>query len=188
MKSEPVYARLHAHIHAFFSGHETTRLTWKKGPIGDVLPEFHVLRVAPGPKTNLWTYVSIGAWEVDRDTSGGLEFFVVGNEENERYVEALAMTAFYHQAHHLGKSHTFPIGEPWWPDSPLDHLLLSLPYIFGPEFEVCSLPDRHIHFLWLLPITQAEREFKAANGLDALEERFEQSGIEYWNPLRTSLV
>ena len=47
-------------------------------------------------------------------------------------------------------------------------MLVSLPYPFGPELEVCQLPDGELHVLWLLPITLAEREFKVREGLEAL--------------------
>ena len=49
-------------------------------------------------------------------------------------------------------------------------MLISLPYPFGPELEVCCLRERHFHLYWVLPITKAEREFKAEHGQDALEE------------------
>jgi len=42
--------------------------------------------------------------------------------------------------------------------------------------------------LWLLPITQEERDFQIENGLDALEEQFEEKGLEYWNPARASVI
>jgi hypothetical protein len=47
-------------------------------------------------------------------------------------------------------------------------MLVSLPYPFGRPLEVCCLGDEHIHVFWLLPITRAERAFKAREGLEAL--------------------
>jgi hypothetical protein len=40
----------------------------------------------------------------------------------------------------------------------------------------------------LLPITKTERDFKVAQGLEALESLFEEVGIEYWDPFRSSVV
>jgi hypothetical protein len=54
-----------------------------------------------------------------------------------------------------------------------DHWLVSLPYPFGPELQQCHVGDRHVDFLWLVPITKAERDFKASHGQEELEERFE---------------
>jgi hypothetical protein len=65
---------------------------------------------------------------------------------------------------------------------------LSVPYLFGPDLEVCELGDRHVHFLWVLPITERERDYKTEHGLEALEQRFEVTGLEYWNPMRDSVV
>jgi hypothetical protein len=101
------------------------------------------------------------------------------------------MTAYYHAGQtpqRLDVGHTVPIGEPWLPGSTCDHLLVSLPYIFGSDFEMCRWRNGHARVLWLLPITSAEREFKIEHGLDALEERFEAESVDYTNPLRGSVV
>jgi hypothetical protein len=43
-------------------------------------------------------------------------------------------------------------------------------------------------FRRLLPITGAERDFKAANGLEALESRFERARLDYWDAGRRSVA
>ena len=84
--------------------------------------------------------------------------------EDLRHVELLTMTAYYHHTDGLGLGHTFPIGEPWLSGSACDHMLVSLPYPFGPGLEVCCLGEQNLRLSWLLPITKAEREFKAEHG------------------------
>lgn len=69
-----------------------------------------------------------------------------------------------------------------------DHLLISLPYPFGPELQVCHIGERHVDILWLLPITEAERDFKAARGHEELEQRFEAAGLRYWEIDRSSAL
>ena len=59
---------------------------------------------------------------------------------------------------------------------------------YGPALQCCHVGDRHIDFLWLLPITQAERDFKASHGQEALEQRFEAAGLRYWDINRDSVV
>jgi hypothetical protein len=54
--------------------------------------------------------------------------------------------------------------------------------------EVCNFRDWHLHVLWLLPITKAERELKVKEGLEALEQRFDACALEYWIPDRASVV
>ena len=88
----------------------------------------------------------------------------------------------------MGQGHTFPIGEPWLQGSECEFMLVSVPYPFGPELEVCKLAEGHLHFFWLLPITKAEREFKIREGQEALEQRFDARAVEYWKPDRDSAV
>ena len=74
------------------------------------------------------------------------------------------------------------------PGSSCDHMLVSLPYPFGPDLQACHVGDLHVEVLWLLPITQAEREFKAASGQEALEQRFDEAALRYWDIRRASVV
>jgi hypothetical protein len=98
------------------------------------------------------------------------------------------MTVFYNRTGKLGLGHTVPIGEPWLPGSGCDHLLISLPYPFGPDLQTCHVGDRHIDILWLLPITERERTLKVSSGLESLESRFEGAGLRYWKAVRESIV
>ncbi len=81
-----------------------------------------------------------------------------------------------------------PIGEPWLPGSACDYFVISLPYPFGADLETSHVGDRHVDFLWLVPITEAERDFKVTHGLEALEQRFEDAALRYWDPYRSSLA
>jgi hypothetical protein len=122
----------------------------------------------------------------------GLEFLLIAPDEAERHVLSIAMNAYYHAnpdvSFRLDHGHTVPIGEPWSPGSPCDHMLVSLPYPLGPDFEVCEWDGGHARLLWLLPITEAERDFKAEHGLEALEQRFDDAALEYWDAARASVV
>jgi hypothetical protein len=186
MELDKTYSALEHHVRNFFGEHELSELAWTQGPIRHTLPRFRVLRVSPGPKTNLWVYISLGAWEAREESN--IEFIVIAPEESPRHVELLAMAAYYHSNHQLGLGHTVPIGEPWLEGSCCDCMLVSLPYTFGPDLEICNVNGGHIHLFWLLPITQAEREFKVRNGQESLEEEFEKQGLEYWRIDRESVV
>ena len=185
---DDVCGALEEHVRRFFEGHRIDVFTWKAGPILATNPHFRALRVAPKSPGGLWTYVSTGGWAATPDADHGLEFIMTVPAETPRAIEMLAMTVYYHRGGRLGLGHTYPIGEPWLPASRCDYMLVSLPYPFGPDLQLCHVGDRHVDFLWLLPITQAEQEFKAANGLEALEKRFEEEGLRYWEVERKSLV
>jgi hypothetical protein len=57
-----------------------------------------------------------------------------------------------------------------------------------PNLEHCQVSDGEVRFLWLLPISKDERDFRKAHGTGALEKIFDDRGIEYWNPRRESVV
>lgn len=176
------------HIREFFADHSVTEHQWPFGPVHEAMPEFRVLCAAPGNHTPCWTYLSVGASSIENKELGLLEFFIISPVEHLRNVELVTMAAWYHKTNKLGHGHTFPIGEPWLEDSHCDHMLISTPYPFGPDLEICNCPNGHIHLFWLLPITEAERDYKVAHGLESLEQLFEDAGLEYWNVSRPSVI
>jgi hypothetical protein len=186
--ADAVYAGLRQHVRTFFKGPPEEEHCWTVGPAADILPRLRIIEFAPGPRANLWVYVSLGAWEANPDGDAKLEFLIMAPYQDLRHVELLTMTVWYHSRQTLGLGHTFPIGEPWLRGSLCDHMLVSRPYPFGPELEICQLGEQHLHVFWLLPITPQERAFKVANGLEELEQRFEAAGLQYANPLRSSVV
>jgi len=67
-------------------------------------------------------------------------------------------------------------------------MLVSLPYPFGPDLEICCVDGEHISLYWLLPITAAENQNATQNGTEALEQIFDREALEYWDFKRKSLV
>ena len=189
--SDPA-AALDEHVHSFFAGHAVESLTWDTGPLYRRVPGFRVHAVAPGPRgRNAWTYVTTGCWQAVHQDGHGLEFVCATREFTMRAVELLARNAYFHagpEEQSLGLGHTVNLGEPWLPDSACDHALISLPYPWGPELEACDWVGGHAQLLWLLPITEAERDFKVEHGLEALEERFERARLDFTNAGRASVV
>ena len=152
------------------------------------MPDFRILVVAPGPRSGYWAYVTAGCWSAVNADGHGIEFVMMSQRREQAVLDILAMVAFYHADHHLDHWHSVPIGEPWLPGSSCDHLLVSLPYMHGPELEECDLPEGHARLLWLLPITSAERDFRRQHDTEALEQRFDDVGIDPTDPLRASVV
>ena len=102
-------------------------------------------------------------------------------------VDLLAAVADYHLAGaSLGLHHTVNLGQPWLAGSACSFGYLSQPYLDGPQLEWMDEP--RVRFLWLIPITPAEREFKVQFGADALEVRFETAQFDYLNPLRPCVI
>ena len=178
--------RVRHHLRRFFEGHGYTEHSWNRGPAARDLPELRVAEFAPGPKTGLWVYATVGASRADVEPR--LEFVLAAPAQHARNIELVTMTAWYHRRERLGLGHTFPIGEPWLPGSLCTSMLVSLPYPFGPDLENCRLPDGDVRVLWLLPITEAEKRYKNTAGVEALEQRFDAAALEYWRPDRPSAV
>jgi Suppressor of fused protein (SUFU) len=177
-----------AHLNSFFAGHIVAERRWLLGPMVREHPSFYVLEVAPGPRSSLWVYVSVGASDMRQNEGAALEFILACPSQSDRGVELVTMSARYHRTQGLDQGHTLPIGEPWLPGATCDHILISLPYPWGPDFEVLRYAQSHIHILWLLPITAAERGYKAEHGQEALEVLLEKEGLEYWRVDRCSVT
>ena len=189
MRTEETYAALKAHVSAHFP--EWEAFSWDHGPIMGRYPNFRVLRVPPFAAGEPWLYTTIGAWEATRDGDHGFEFFILSPAETPYHVETLAVLTLHHAEPEtrITPGRVLDLGgRPWIEGSEIDHFLVTLPYPFGPEFEHAELPDRHVRFLWLVPITRAEAEYIRAHGVDAFEDLAEESGLEFATVDRKSLV
>lgn len=157
------------------------------------LPNLRLATVEPAGDRPYAVYATIGSWDVVRHGEHGIEFVILGYEQDRAdHLQRLAMVAHYHanddESFELDHGHTLPLGEPWLPGSTLDTVLVSLPYPLGPDFEVCEWEGGHARMLWLLPISDAEREFGRTHDLESLESRFDQARIDYLDPNRPSVV
>jgi hypothetical protein len=121
----------------------------------------------------------------------GLELhLLVRDQDGERatvsILETLTAVAHFHRTGSpLGMGHTVNFGRGYLPGSTCTHGLLSLPYLDGPRLEWLEAP--RVRFLWLIPVTLREVEFKKSHGLDALEERLESARFDYLDPQRASV-
>lgn len=187
---EEVFEGERSHLDAFWRDRPHEEFVWTLGPIGQSLPRFRVRRVAPAQRRDPWVYVTVGAWEATANEAHGTEFFLLSPTEDPRHVELLAMVANLHAdaRYRLKVGSTVNIGRSWLDGSAADHLLVSLPYPYGPALERCELRERHVRFLWLVPITAAEANLVQSQGLEVLESLLEQSNVDVISPKRRSLA
>jgi hypothetical protein len=185
----PVIDAIESHVREFFAGHSCESLAYDLGPgRREAVPGLRILVVGPGPRSRSWAYVTVGCWAAVQEGGHGLEFVMTAEVRDQRFIDLMAMVAYYHRGHHLDLEHSMPIGEPWVPRSTLDHLLISLPYLHGPDLEHCPLPQGHARFLWALPVTAAELAFRRRHGHEELEQRFDAAEIIPTDPFRASVV
>lgn len=182
-------AAVEAHLRHGFPGQRVVVQGWRTDAMSS--PHVRVLRVDPESRGGLWLHVSSGA---SLPAAGGAagpvgsEFVLVTPFKTLRAVELLAMVVYFHGVQELSVGDTVSVGEPWLPGSSCGHLLVSSPYLLADELWTLSLPGREVRFRWVIPITAGERAYIREHGLDALEQRFEEAGLEYWDPHRASVV
>lgn len=161
---------------------------WSQGPVWELPDTFGVLVFPPSAKRHVWTYATMGMSQ-PADCSK-LELHLFSNVQADSLIELLTVTSHYHRTGQpLGAGHTINFGRPWLPGSRCDRGLISFPYLDGPTLEYKAIGNNDfIRFLWLIPITLQEVEYKKSYGLDALEEAFEKTRFDYADPLRASAV
>lgn len=162
---------------------------WDKGPVSELPNEFCVLEFQPSVNRSMWTYATCCMSQPSDLKACELHLF--SPVQNMLHVELLTVIAHYHRTGmQLGLGHTVNFGRPWLPGSRCDYGLLSLPYLDGPALEILHLPgsNRSIRFLWLIPITQRERDYKREHGLEALERKCEALNFNYLDPYRDDVV
>lgn len=188
---DTVHDQLFAHYERMWPERAVTSVHWTPEHMATRLPDLHIAKVAPAEPGQAWVFATIGAWRATESESHGLEFVAVARSEAAAVITHLGQLAYYHAGppeNRLGVGHTLSIGEGWVPDSPLDALLVTLPYLWGPALEHCQLPRRHIQVLWAIPIYESERIFRRENDLDALEQRFEDVSFDYLDPFRDPVI
>lgn len=187
-----VYGALYGHIDKFWPSRKKEGIKWIKGPVQESLPDFSVIKVSPDEPSEPWVYITHGAWEVETSTNYRTEFFIISPVDSLEVVENLAMIANYHADQVFGRldvGRSIKIGRAWLRGATCDHFLVSLPYPYGPDFEMCHVRDDfHVKYLWLLPITDSESLFLKSHGLERLEERFDEVELNYLDCGRSSVV
>lgn len=184
-----MHQHLNEHLARFWPDRKREEFRWSIGRIGQTLPDFRVIRIAAA-RGEAWTYVSSGAWVVRSGHAQRFEFVIQSPVEHAMQVEALAMVATFYAdpLYNLHLGSVINIGRPWLEASSCDHLLVSSPYPWGPQFEHLACDGIHVRLLWLCPITAAEGDYARKNGAEPLEQMFEQAAIDYLDIHRKSVI
>jgi hypothetical protein len=185
--SETRLAALDDHVSEVWPQHHRVVLKWSEGPIEDRLPGFYVVRVSPAKAGESWVYVSIGASICVEH--GGLEYFIMSPVKDDSQVETLTMVAHYQsfEAHSLEVGSVVDIGRPWSAGSRFDHLVVTLPYPFGPKLEN-AVQAGMARFVWLVPISKSEASYIREFGFEKFEEKLESSGVDVIDPRRAMVA
>ncbi|GEM_PF-935872 len=179
---------LHDHVDSHWPGYDKSLLRVGDHPVTTASPNFRVACIHPKNSEEPWAYLSLGAYELGADPLCGLEFLLLARERSEHHAGILALVASLHSQSALKQGSVIDLQEPWIAGGTLQHLLVTLPYPYGPNLERCQAGLFSLRVLWLLPITGAEFALTKREGLEALEARFEAEGIDFLDPDRASVV
>jgi Suppressor of fused protein (SUFU) len=164
---------------------KVTSTRWTRGPVHELPSEFRisVFRAA----SDMLAYATVAMSQPEDAERVELHLFDARETVSDELVELLTVAAHFHRnGERLGLGHTVNFGRPWRKGSNCTHGLLSLPYVFGPKLEWLDKP--RVRFLWLIPITAEEQQFKKEHGLEALERLFDSAGFNYLDPMRASVL
>ena len=125
-----------------------------------------------------------------------VELIFYCSEPREEYINTLRWVAhFPHDSKSfLGYGHTMPNGNPpapFWGSAVLDTLVFLPPIVKKDQTlpSELKLGGQPVHFLWVVPLTSAECDFKLQNGLDKLMNLFQQHRHPHiFDPQRKSYV
>ena len=73
-------------------------------------------------------------------------------------------------------------------DSAMKHLFFTSPSLWQDNLETLDLETKKVAWLMAVPISEAERNYKEANGADALEDLFEEHQIDILDLTRKSVL
>ena len=182
------YTETLKHHYETYFGKTGKQLKLDYGPTEKLHSDFYILEVTPNDRHSMFCYCTVGM-SADRIDDNLVELVLYSPRPDNTIVELLTFCASYHRNKlPLNIHHTVNVGQPWLDKSKCDHGFISLPYLDGEELELFSFGGQTIHCYWFIPITEKERDYKANNGCEALEQLFEEKKIDYLNPNRDSLV
>ena len=174
---------------------------WQRHPKKLVLPrhttqplpaDFRIIKIGPHTENPLdpWVYLSLGAWEHTRDNRSGIELMLLAPSDHDRHIATLSLVldAHHERAGGLQPGDVVSLGASWLPGGNCDHLMVTLPYPYGPILEQCDARGFPIRILWLLPITNSEADFVRRQGAEALENRLEARAVDFMQANRRSLA
>ena len=70
----------------------------------------------------------------------------------------------------------------------MKHLFFTSPSLWQDNLETLDLETKKVAWLMAVPISEAERQYKEANGADALEDLFEEHQVDILDLTRKSVV
>lgn len=74
------------------------------------------------------------------------------------------------------------------PDSPMKHILFLSPFLWEDTLKTIKFKKKQVAWLMAIPISEEEKQFADNNGIEALEQLFEEHQINVFDLERTSVI
>lgn len=134
--------------------------------------------------------------KVGKDVPRRVELIFYCSEPRDEYISTLRWLAhFPHDSKSwLGNGHTMPNGNPpesFWGSADLDTFFFLPPIVKKDQTlpSELNLDGEPVYFLWVVPLTTAECNFKLTRGFDAMLDLFQQNRHPHvFDPHRKSYV
>lgn len=178
-----------AHLEAFFEAPARER-HWDTDFVQRNAPNLRTLEFKPQKSFGFFSYVSCGLAPLLPRIEAKHEFVISSPFATEEHCELMNMiaAATLNRGDFYSWGDVIQIGRPWIYGSEADHLLVSLPYPYGPKLERAETSLPNLSVAWLVPIYETEANFCASAGVEALEQKFGEHSICFWEPQRPKVV
>jgi len=187
---QAVQGQIYDHLDKRFERCPKDLLRLEGKPIAARLPDFRVCVIQPDVENPLspWVYMTIGLWQAGAPSGTGHEYMIISPMADARHADSLADLAMAEFDRKLQPGDSVDLGRGWRAGSNCDHLLITLPYPYGPMMEECATHPVRIRLLWAMPITPEEATYAKAHGREALEDCFEAHNVDFTQIVRKSVV
>lgn len=181
--------RFRLHTKTYFQS-TARKQVWDEDFVKKNLPGLKCLEYQPSEDLAFFSYVSCGLASLLPDQEVKHEYVISSPFQTLEHAELMCMiaAAFIDRKAFFSLGDIISIGRPWITGSKADHLLVSLPYPYGSKLELAESALPNLQVLWLLPIYSTEVDFYHAEGLEALEQKFDEGGIRFCDPKREPVV
>ena len=173
--STEVRTALIAHVDRIWSRHDKELLEGDGWKVQRENERFRVCRIHPAKENPVdpWVYITQASRELTPPGTESLELFLISTIQEDLHADTVAEVCARHANLPGGvqPGMVISMGKPLLPGASVDHILVTLPYPYGPALEDVESPvGTNIRVLWLLPITSAEAAFAQQHGCEALEK------------------
>ena len=159
--------------------------------------EISILCASNCPIPGVNSYATIGLWRTSLEHAPDalpvrLELVAAFPANKDGFREVLAAAAFriIRTRKAAAPGHAFPdYVHEWYPKATVPHLFFSVPSSWEEDaLNEMRMGNLEVQFLQILPISQAEYDFLLEHGEDALELKFIDGTVDFYDLKRNSVI